>query len=309
MIKTFLFFIVLLSLAYLCFHSFFVVNERDQAAILGFGKVVGVRSQPGLYFKLPFAFLGADRIRRFEDRSLRLDLAEIRVQVAGGKFCRVNAFVIYKIRDPALFLQSVSGNVAVAEIRLLTRLDSGLREVYGRYGFEAALSSARRTMMTQVKSELEPQAWTLGLAIVDVRIERTDLTDPVLEKAFDRIEAKRFAVAERIRASDREAATRIRASANRQKIEIGSKARRLAESVRGEGDARRIEVFSNAHSRDPEFYSFYRSMAAYRRALSDRDTTLIVSPNNKFLRYFSESDPCSVFRPEREPPESAARTC
>ena len=208
MIKTFLFFIVLLSLAYLCFHSFFVVNERDQAAILGFGKVVGVRSQPGLYFKLPFAFLGADRIRRFEDRSLRLELAEIRVHVAGGKFCRVNAFVIYKIRDPALFLQSVSGNVAVAEIRLLTRLDSGLREVYGRYGFEAALSSARRTMMTQVKSELEPQAWTLGLAIVDVRIERTDLTDPVLEKAFDRMEAKRFAVAERIRASDREAATR-----------------------------------------------------------------------------------------------------
>ena len=135
--------VVVAVVLFLVYSSIFVVNEREQAIVLRFGEIVDVKTEPGIYFKLPFAFVEADNVQIIEDRVLRFDLDDIRVQVSGGKFYEVDAFVAYRIADPRRSAQTVSGSVPLAEQRLRTRLDAALRRVYGLRGFEAALSEER----------------------------------------------------------------------------------------------------------------------------------------------------------------------
>ncbi|MCP4318326.1 MAG: protease modulator HflC [Hyphomicrobiales bacterium] len=278
--------VVLLGLAY---SSFFVVQAGEQAIILRFGEIRSVKTEPGIYFKLPFSFIEADNVQMVEKRAIRFDLNDIRVQVSGGKFYEVDAFVVYRITDAERFRETVSGDVVAAEQRLTTRLDSALRGVYGLRGFEAALSDARAAMMTEVRDQLRPDAESLGLTIEDVRIRRTDLTKEVSQQTYDRMKAERLAEAELIRARGREAGQRIRAIADRQVVELESEARRDSEITRGEGDAQRNNIFADAFSRDQGFFDFYRSMEAYRRSLTDSDTTMVISPNSEFFRFFQDA--------------------
>lgn len=271
------------------FSSFFIVNEREQAIVLRFGEIVDVKSEPGIYFKAPFGFADADNVQIIEDRLLRFELDDIRVQVSGGKFYEVDAFVVYRISDPRVFRQAVSGDVDLAEQRLRTRLDAALRRVYGLRGFEAALSEERASMMREVRDQLRPDATSLGLAIEDVRIRRTDLTAEVSQQTFDRMKAERLAEAERLRARGREAAQRIRARADREVVEIVAEAQKESEILRGEGEAERNATFAAAFSRDPEFFEFYRSMSAYAQALDSAGTTMVLSPDSEFFRYFGSS--------------------
>ena len=272
----------------LAYNSIFVVNEREQAIVVRFGEIQDVKTQPGLYFKLPFAFLEADNVQIIEDRKLRFDLDDIRVQVSGGKFYEVDAFVIYKIADARKFRSAVGGDLTQAEARLRTRLDSALRKVYGLRGFEAALSDERGSMMREVRDQLRPDAVSLGLEIEDVRIRRTDLTKEVSDQTFERMKAERLAEAELIRARGREAAQRIRAVADRQVVEIVADARRESEILRGEGEGERNRIFADAFNQDPEFFEFYRSMAAYQQALEDSGTTMVLSPDSDFFRFFTD---------------------
>ncbi len=272
------------------YGSIFVVNERQQAIVLRFGEIVDVKTEPGLYFKLPFAFVEADNVQLIEDRILRFDLDDIRVQVSGGKFYEVDAFIAYRIEDPRRFRQTVSGSLQLAEQRLKTRLDAALRGVYGLRGFEAALSAERNAMMREVADTLRPDAVSLGLKIEDVRIRRTDLTAEVSQQTYDRMKAERLAEAERLRARGREAAQRIRARADREVVEIIAEARKESEILRGEGEGERNAIFANAFGRDPEFFDFYRSMIAYGQALLDSDTTMVLSPNSEFFRFFSDAE-------------------
>lgn len=271
------------------FSSFFVVNERQQAIVLRFGEIVDVKSEPGIYFKAPFGFIEADNVQIIEDRILRFDLEDIRVQVSGGKFYEVDAFVAYRIDNPRLFRQTVSGSVPLAEQRLRTRLDAALRRVYGLRGFESALSEERASMMREVRDQLRPDATSLGLSITDVRIRRTDLTQEVSQQTYDRMKAERLAEAERLRARGREAAQRIRARADREVVEIVAEARKESEILRGEGEAERNAVFADAFSRDPSFFEFYRSMAAYTQALQNSGTTMVLSPDSEFFKFFGAS--------------------
>ncbi|WP_157015790.1 protease modulator HflC [Mesorhizobium xinjiangense] len=285
----------------LVYSSLFVVNERQQAIVLRFGEIVKVESEPGIYFKLPFAFLEADNVQIVEDRVMRFDLDDIRVQVSGGKFYEVDAFVAYRIADPRAFRQNVSGSVLLAEQRLRTRLDAALRRVYGLRGFEAALSDERSSMMREVRDQLRPDATSLGLEIEDVRIRRTDLTQEVSQQTFDRMKAERLAEAERLRARGREAAQRIRARADREVVEIIAEARRESEILRGEGEAERNAIFADAFQRDPEFFDFYRSMAAYQQALQGSGTTMVLSPDSEFFRYFGSADGMAPASPAPSP--------
>lgn len=278
--------IVVLALLILAYSSFFVVNERQQAIVLRFGEIVDVKSEPGLYFKLPFGFAEADSVQMIEDRVMRFDLDDIRVQVSGGRFYEVDAFIAYRIADPRRFRQAVSGSVPLAEQRLRTRLDASLRRVYGLRGFEAALSEERSSMMREVRDQLRPDATSLGLEITDVRIRRTDLTAEVSQQTYERMKAERLAEAERLRARGREAAQRIRARADREVVEIVADARRESEILRGEGEAERNNIFAEAFTRDPEFFEFYRSMAAYTTALNGDATTMVLSPDSQFFRFF-----------------------
>ncbi|NGO54966.1 protease modulator HflC [Allomesorhizobium camelthorni] len=270
----------------LIYSSIFVVNEREQAIVLRFGEIVDVKSEPGIYFKAPFGMFEADNVQIIEDRVLRFDLDDIRVQVSGGKFYEVDAFVAYRIADPRRFRQTVSGSIQLAEQRLRTRLDAALRRVYGVRGFEAALSEERASMMTEVRDQLRPDATSLGLEIEDVRIRRTDLTAEVSQQTYDRMKAERLAEAERLRARGREAAARIRARADREVVETIAEARKESEILRGEGEAQRNAVFADAFQRDPDFFEFYRSMIAYAAALDPTGTTMVLSPDSEFFRYF-----------------------
>lgn len=274
---------------FLAWSSIFVVNERQQAIVLRFGEIVDVKSDPGIYFKLPFGFIEADTVQMVEDRVLRFDLDDIRVQVSGGRFYEVDAFIAYRISDPRRFRLAVSGSVPLAEQRLRTRLDAALRRVYGLRGFEAALSEERTSMMREVRDQLRPDATSLGLEIVDVRIRRTDLTQEVSQQTYERMRAERLAEAERLRARGREAAQRIRARADREVVEIIADARRESEILRGEGEAERNAIFADAFNRDPDFFEFYRSMAAYTAALEGTGTTMLLSPDSDFFRYFGSA--------------------
>lgn len=272
--------------ALLLWNSVFVVNEREQAVVLRFGEIRRVIDEPGLNFKLPFSFVGADNVQKLPDRLLRFDLDDIRVQVSGGKFYEVDAFLVYNISDAATFLRTVSGSVIQAEQRLRTRLDAALRRVYGLRGFEAALSEERGEMMRQVRDEIRPDAASLGVTIDDVRIRRTDLTQEVSQQTYERMKAERLAEAERLRARGQVAAREIRAAADREVTETIATARKESEIIKGEGDAERGRVFANAYEVDPEFFDFYRSMQAYRTALENSGTTMVLSPNSEFFRYF-----------------------
>jgi modulator of FtsH protease HflC len=271
------------------FSSFFIVNEREQAIVLRFGEIVDVKTEPGLYFKAPFGFLEADNVQIIEDRLLRFDLDDIRVQVSGGKFYEVDAFLAYRIEDPRIFRREVSGSIDLAEQRLRTRLDAALRRVYGLRQFEAALSEERGVMMREVAEQLTPAAADLGVEIVDVRIRRTDLTAEVSQQTYERMKAERLAEAERLRARGREAAQRLRARTDREVVEIVAEARRESEILRGEGEAERNAIFAGAFTQDPGFFEFYRSMAAYRAALESPGTTMVLSPNSEFFRYFQDA--------------------
>jgi modulator of FtsH protease HflC len=275
-------------LAFIAYSSFFVVNEREQAIVLRFGEIVDVKKEPGIYFKMPFAFVEADNVQIIEDRVLRFDLNDIRVQVSGGKFFLVDAFVAYRIADPRIFRLAVSGNLDNAQARLRTRLDNSLRQVYGLRGFEAALSEERPTMMKEVRDQLRPDATSLGLEIVDVRIRRTDLTQEVSQQTFERMKAERLAEAERLRARGNENAQRTRAIADRQVVEIVAEARKGSEITRGQGDGERNSIFAAAFNKDPEFFNFYRSMQAYSLSLSGQGTSMVLSPDSEFFKFFRD---------------------
>lgn len=279
---------VLLVLLFAVFSSFFVVTQRQQAIVIRFGQITDVKTEPGIYFKLPFTFLDADRVQYVSNQELRLDLDNMRVQVSGGKFYEVDAFVVYRITNARLFREIAGGDIAQAESRLRTRLDSALRRVYGLRGFEAALSNERASMMRDVRNDITKDAESLGLTITDVRIRRTDLTKEVSRQTYDRMKAERLAEAEAIRARGAEGAQRRQAIADRGRVEIVAAANRDAQVLRGQGEAERNRIFGEAFAKDPEFYAFLRSMTAYSQALGAGDSTLVLSPDSEFFKYFRD---------------------
>jgi len=275
-------------LAYLGLNSLFVVNEREQAIVTRFGEIQRVEAEPGIYFKWPLALFEIENVQIVEDRLIRLELNDIRVQVSGGKFYNVDAYLVYKIADPRLFRERTSGSLIIAENRLQSSFNSALRRVYGLRDFKAALSEARAEMMTDVRDQVRPNASALGLEILDVRIRRTDLTNEVSQQTFERMKAERQAEAERLRARGKEAARRIQARADREIVETEAAAQRDGEILRGQGEAERNGIFADAFGRDPEFFEFYRSMSAYTEALKDGNTTMVLSPKSDFFRFFRD---------------------
>jgi len=285
--------IIAAILLFIGYQAAYVVNAREQAIVVRFGEIQDVREEPGLFFKVPVI----DTVQFIENRTLRFDLDDIRVQVSGGKFYEVDAFVLYKITNPTRFRQTVSADLVAAESRLRTRLNSALRSVYGLRGFEAALSAERTSMMREVRDQLRPEAEGLGISIEDVRIRRTDLTQEVSQQTFERMKAERLAEAELIRARGNEAGQRIRAIADRQVVEIVSGAQRDAEIIRGEGDAERNRIFAEAFSKDEDFFEFYRSMSAYTESLASSGTTMVLSPTSEFFKFFKGSSGAEASAP------------
>ncbi|MGN6489478.1 MAG: SPFH domain-containing protein [Devosia sp.] len=284
---------------YVLFSSLYVVNEREQAIVVRFGGIIDVKTEPGLYFKIPTDFV--DSVQIIEDRLLRYDLSNMTVQVQGGAFYEVDAFLTYKIVDPRRFREVAQGDLRIAEDRISTRFTAALREVYGVRSFNAALSQQRAEMMTQARNLIRPGVAELGIDIVDVRILRTDLSTQVSERTYERMRAERLAEAALLRARGQQAADTIRAIADRQAVEIRAEAQRDADILRGEGDAERNRIFAAAYNADPEFFQFYRSMESYRNALGNTGTTMVLSPDSEFFRYFENQGEGTPGKPLPEP--------
>ncbi len=281
--------IAVVAALYVLFSSIYVVNEREQAIVTRFGAINDVKTEPGLYFKIPTNVI--DTVQIIEDRLLRYDVANMTLQVRGGKFYLVDAFLTYRISDPRLFRERALGELRVAEDRIATRFTAALRQVYGLREFNAALSAERTAMMREARDLIRGDMAELGIEVVDVRILRTDLTQEVSAQTFERMKAERLAEAAFLRARGQEAAQSLRAIADRQAVEIVASARRDSEILRGEGDAQRNAVFASAFGQDQEFFEFYRSMQAYRTALSGQGTTMLLSPDSEFFNYFNAAVP------------------
>tara|TARA_R110002020_G_scaffold63368_2_gene169215 strand:+ start:246 stop:1367 length:1122 start_codon:yes stop_codon:yes gene_type:complete len=279
--------VAILAVLYVVFSSLYVVDERDQAIVMRFGQITDVRTEPGIYFKIPTDIV--DSVQIIEDRLLRYDIANMRVQVSGNAFYQVDAFLTYRISDPRLFRERATGQLSVAEDRIGASLDSALREVYGLREFNAALSEQRAQMMQEVRDLIRPDLANLGIDVVDVRILRTDLDADVSATTFERMRAERLAEAALLRARGQEQAQSLRAIADRQSVEIVAAATRDAEIIRGTGDAERNRLFAAAYGQNPEFFEFYRSMQAYLTALPGTGTTMVLSPDSAFFNYFGSN--------------------
>lgn len=281
--------IVALVLAlYVLVSSLFIVNEREQAIVMRFGEITREIREPGIYFKIPTDFV--ETVQIIDKRLLRYDLERIRLQVSGGQFYIVDAFITYRIDNPTRFRQTVLGSVQLAEQRIATRFESALRGVYGLREFDAALSEQRAEMMREARDLVAADMVELGISVVDVRILITDLTPEVSAQTYERMKAERLAEAAFLRARGQEQAQILRAIADRQAVEIVSAANRDAEIIRGQGDAERNRLFAQAYSQDEAFFEFYRSMEAYRGALNDGNTTMLLSPESAFFRFFGSTE-------------------
>jgi modulator of FtsH protease HflC len=292
--------VVIVAALYVFFSSIYVVNEREQAIVTRFGQITDVRTDPGIYFKIPTDFV--DRVQIIEDRLLRYDIANMRVQVSGNAFYQVDAFLTYRIADARLFRQRATGQLSVVEDRIGANLDSALRQVYAAREFNAALSDQRAQMMQETRDLIRPDLAELGVDVVDVRILRTDLDQDVSATTFERMRAERLAEAALLRARGQEQAQSLRAIADRQAVEIVAAATRDAEIIRGTGDAERNRLFAAAYGQDQEFFEFYRSMESYRTAMQGQNTTLVLSPDSEFFRYFGSGGSIPPANPNLAPP-------
>ncbi len=274
--------ILALLVAFIAYSSYFTVDEREKALVLRFGEINRTVDKPGLYFKLPFA----DSVTHIEDRILIWENNDIAVQDIASQVYIVDAITLAKISDTRLFRETLGADLAQAELRVASRLNSALRQTYGRRSFDAALSTDRSIMMREIRDELRKEADTFGIEIVDVRVRRTDLNENVLDQTYKRMESERNALAANIRSKGEATKTRMNAETDRTYTVKIADAQRQSEIVRGEGDGERNKVFAEAFRQDPEFFSFYRSMQAYSKSLGAEGTTLVLDPNSQFFKYF-----------------------
>ncbi len=269
--------------------SLFVVDEREKALVLRFGEIVQVRTDPGLGFKLPLV----DEVVRFEDRILSLETDLIEVTPADDRRLEIDAFVLYRIADVVQYRQAVgSGGEARAANDLSGILESQIRAVLGSQGVTSntILSPERSALMDQIRVRTDARANALGLEVVDVRLRQTNLPEQNFDATLQRMIAEREREATDERARGREAAQRVTALADRTFEEIISEASRDARIIEGEADAERNRVFAEAYSKDPEFFEFYRSLAAYEEALKGSNSTMVLSPDNSEFFNYLRSD-------------------
>ena len=266
----------------LALSSVFIVDERNKALVLQFGRVVAIKEDPGLSFKLPFI----QNVVYYEDRILSSVIDPLEVTPLDDRRLVVDAFTRYRISDLNQFREAVgTGGEIAAEGRLDGIFRNELREVLGSVSSNDILSSDRAMLMERILNGAIVKGRAIGIEVIDVRLKRTDLPRANLDATFARMRAEREREAADEIARGNEAAQRVRALADRTEVEIVSDARRDAEIIRGEADAERNAIFATAFGEDPEFFEFYRSLTAYTNALQGKNSTMVISPDSEFFDY------------------------
>jgi len=275
---------IIIIIGFTLYSTFFIVKETQQAIVLQFGSPKKIYKDAGLHYKIPFV----QNVQLIDRRVLEIDAPPEEIIASDQKRVIIDAFAKYTIVDPLKFAISV-GNERVANSRLGTIINARIRGVVGKDPLESLLSSNRNKIMQQITQQVADEASDFGMKVIDVRIKRADLPVANSEAIFKRMQTERSREAKEFRAEGAELAQEIKAKADKDVAIILAEARKKSQILRGEGDGQRNKIFADAFGRDPEFFSFYRAMQSYEKSLQSGQTSLVLSPDSDFFKFFGES--------------------
>jgi membrane protease subunit HflC len=261
--------------------SVFTVDEREHALKFQFGEIVESSYEPGLHFKFPLI----QNVTKYPNRILDYEDSEEKFLTGEKKNLLVDYFVTWRIVDPSRYYTSVQGNEDDAVQRLSAIIKEGIKAAISRRTVREVVSAERSELMDQMLIDAQRRSPELGIEVVDVRVKRIDLSEEVSESVYSRMRQERQRTAAQLRAEGNEESEMIKADADRQRTVILSEAYRDAEKLRGQGDARAADIYASAYTGDPEFYSFYRSMAAYRESIGGEQDVLVLKPDSDFFQF------------------------
>jgi membrane protease subunit HflC len=266
--------------------SIFVVDQRQTAIVFQLGEVKGVKTAPGLYFKVPLV----QNVRYFDSRILTIDTPEPeRFITAEKKNVLVDSFVKWRIADVKQYYMSVSGDEMRAQTRLMQTVNAAMREEFGKRTIHEVVSGERDEVMKVLREKTNVDAAKIGVQVLDVRLKRVDFPNEISNSIYSRMDAERKRVANELRATGNAESEKIRADADRQREVILAEAYREAQKTKGEGDAKAAAIYGAAFGKNPEFYSFYRSLEAYKQSFKDKSDVMVVDPSSAFFKYLKSS--------------------
>ncbi|MFO7304936.1 MAG: protease modulator HflC [Gammaproteobacteria bacterium] len=265
--------------------SAFTVKETELAIKFRFGQIVRSDYAPGLHFMIPFV----NNVRKFERRIITENYPAEQFLTSEGKILRIDFYIKWRIEDVSRYYQATGGIEDVAAGRLGSIVKDGIKGVIARRTIQQVVAAERAEFTGEILKITEGPTSGLGVELVDVRVKKIDLPEEVSESVFSRMRQDFDRQAKELRARGAEIAEKLRAEADRQRTEILANARREAEIIRGEGDARAAEIYAQAFQKNPEFYSFYRSLEAYRQALGTESDVLVISPDSDFFKYLNRA--------------------
>jgi membrane protease subunit HflC len=262
----------------------FQVQETELAIKFRFGEIVRTDYEPGLHFMIPVV----NTARKFDRRVLTRNYPAEEFLTSEGKRLNVDFFVKWRVADVALYYQATGGDEEVAAARLAEVVKDGLKGVIAKRTIQRVVAAERAEFIGEILQVAGQSVGQLGLTLVDVRVKRIDLPDEVSESVYNRMRQDFFRVAAQLRAEGEEQAQRIRAEADRERTELVAGGNRDAEKIRGEGDAAAAEIYARAYQRYPDFYSFHRSLQAYRKSLGQPNDVLVIAPEGEFFQYLKQ---------------------
>ena len=262
--------------------TMFTVDERQSALVRRLGEIVSVKDKPGLYFKVPLV----DEVRFFDTRILTIDTDDPDLFLTSEKKnVLVDSFVKWRIVDVKQYYVSVQGDEERARVRLMQTVNDSLRAEFGKRTIHDVVSGERDTIMNVMRERADADARKIGVEVMDVRLKRVDLPQEVSESVYGRMQAERQRVAKQLRSLGYEESEKIRADADRQREVIVAEAYRDAQRIKGEGDAKASAIYAAAFKDSPEFFSFYRSLEAYRQSFRNKSDVLVLEPTSEFFKY------------------------
>lgn len=270
----------------LLLSSLFVVNQWEMAIKLQFGKIVDSDYEPGLHFKIPLI----QNVRKFDGRIQTMDSNPERFLTIEKKDVIVNSYAKWRITNAAQYFRSTGDNVSNATRLLSERINTSLRDEFGKRTIQEVISGERAEIMALLTKDADEKAAELGIEVLDVRVKQIDLPREVSQSVYDRMRAERERVAAELRAQGAEAAETIRANADAERVVIMANAYKISEETRGEGDGLSAEIYANAFQKNKEFYAFYRSLNAYGKTFSSSGNMMVLDPDSEFFRYFKNAE-------------------
>jgi membrane protease subunit HflC len=262
--------------------SMFVVDQRQNAIVFQLGEIVSVKTEPGLYFKVPLM----QNVRFFDSRILTLDTGEPeRFITAEKKNVMVDSFVKWRIVDVKQYYISVGGDEMRAATRLMQTVNSSMREEFGKRTIHEVVSGEREQIMNVLRDKTDADARKIGVQVLDVRLKRVDFPAEISDSVYRRMDAERKRVANELRASGAADSEKIKADADKQREVILAVAYREAQKTKGEGDAKASALYAAAFGHDPEFYAFYRSLEAYKQSFKNKSDVMVLDPSSAFFKY------------------------